>query len=401
MIIMARRQGHATVRGHLVEIVQHALTAQGCDTGSTDGALGSQSEAALRLWQRSHGRPVTGTVSEAEWEMLTGLPTPSARDLCMQASAAIGGHGFTRASGNFDGSGIAWGYCGFALTGTLPRLLAAIDGHASAGSRARSIFGESRWDALLRAARGTIEERRAFGDAVSLGTTRRHLRPDWDTAFDRLGRLPAVQRLQLEAATPAWRQTVVAAACLGATDLAGLGLLYDACLRHGAIPEAWRCPPYAIGDRDRRRAWADALVEAVGPHLRDRERARAMLFADGSGTLGGVRFDLDHWGFAMALPAGGDLASAPLSVRPDGPAPRPPVAWPRCAPLSEGHRGEEVCELQRMLNAAGAGLPVDGHLGRATALALSVFQARHGLPRSGTATPRTLAELQVAASAFA
>lgn len=64
-------------------------------------------------------------------------------------------------------------------------------------------------------------------------------------------------------------------------------------------------------------------------------------------------------------------------------------AGPEATGLQRGGRGEAVLDLQRLLTAAGYPLVPDGRFGPATALAVSRFQADHGIAPSGVAGPET------------
>ncbi len=65
----------------------------------------------------------------------------------------------------------------------------------------------------------------------------------------------------------------------------------------------------------------------------------------------------------------------------------------RHATLRVGSRGAEVSALQEALNSAGAGLTVDGSVGRQTRQALVAFQNAQGLPADGIAGPQTWTRL--------
>lgn len=178
MILFYRSPYHSFTRSYLVELAQIALEAQNCSPGGNDGVFGKGTESAVRRWQIANGFDETGVITAAEWEILTGLPQPTEFDLCVHMTAAIEGHGFSKPAGNFDGAGVTWGIIGFALTGGLPDLLSAIDTDIDAGPEARSIFGTDRWNQLLSAATGTKSEKRAFGDSISIGSSKAHLQED-------------------------------------------------------------------------------------------------------------------------------------------------------------------------------------------------------------------------------
>jgi hypothetical protein len=66
--------------------------------------------------------------------------------------------------------------------------------------------------------------------------------------------------------------------------------------------------------------------------------------------------------------------------------------------LNRGDTGAPVAELQKMLNATGANLTVDGSFGPGTEAAVKTFQSSHVLPVTGVVDARTLAALKVAST---
>lgn len=61
--------------------------------------------------------------------------------------------------------------------------------------------------------------------------------------------------------------------------------------------------------------------------------------------------------------------------------------------LKKGMKGDDVRELQKLLNAAGDNIAVDGSFGRKTEEAVKVFQSRAGLKVDGIAGPATIKAL--------
>jgi len=322
MVLFARQEGKAKVSGHLIDIMQTALTAQGFGAGGIDGIFGKRTEDALRLWQTHAGLPATGVLTTDEWQRLTGLPVPSLRDLCIQISAAIEGHGFHKVAGNHDGAGLTWGYLGFALTGTLGELLKRIHDHPTAGTRARAIFGQAQWRKLLAAAQGSKREKLAFADSLSTGERKLRLQSTWEAAFARLGAVPEVQQLQLAATGPVWEACLAADENLQAPDALALAMLYDACAQHGALPyKRAALMQLVLRDQDAlslRRGWAEAIARATGPRIRARVKERAMLFAEGAGRVKGADYDLAHWGFGAELSQSKAYRGMEVSALPDG-----------------------------------------------------------------------------------
>ena len=84
---------------------------------------------------------------------------------------------------------------------------------------------------------------------------------------------------------------------------------------------------------------------------------------------------------------------ATVAVAPAAPA-APPAAAATSPVVGPGSPAEDVREVQRLLNAAGAGLAVDGQWGPATERAVRRAQSQAGLPVDGRVGPATAAALR-------
>lgn len=69
--------------------------------------------------------------------------------------------------------------------------------------------------------------------------------------------------------------------------------------------------------------------------------------------------------------------------------------------IQSGHKGADVSQVQKLLNANGAGLTVDGDFGSKTEDAVRQFQMQHGLKADGVVGPKTLEKLLNGSSASA
>ncbi|MBT8410820.1 MAG: peptidoglycan-binding protein [Octadecabacter sp.] len=350
MTLFYRSPSHTATRSYLVELAQIALEAQNCPTGGTDGVFGKGTEDAVRRWQIANGFDETGVITLPEWEVLTGLPQPSEFDLCLHMTAAIEGHGFSKPAGNFDGAGVTWGIIGFALTGGLPDLLAAIQSDREAKAEALSIFTPSRWERLIKASKGTRAQKQAFGDSISVGSCKAHLQEDWARAFKRLGRVGVVQRLQIEASRRYWLKAVDTAKRYDAKELLDVAMFFDACVQHGSISGKRKEMMDRVGPKRswyaRRVAWANAMADATGTRWREKVRARRMFFATGEGRIHGAEYLAATWGLTNrdvkmsrladcgAITKPRDYQSAPTYVF--GPAVRSSVDWLEEVPVPAG-----------------------------------------------------------------
>lgn len=91
----------------------------------------------------------------------------------------------------------------------------------------------------------------------------------------------------------------------------------------------------------------------------------------------------------VARPAGLDTEEAPVAAAPAPAAPAQTAAQQTPPPIAIGNR--DIAEVQEKLKALGLfDGTVDGYYGPKTADAIRAFEQRHGLPRTGAATPQLI-----------
>lgn len=296
-------EGFRTVRGDLVRTLQASLEAKGFDVGTTDGILGGGTEAALRLWQQSAGRPATGKVDEETWKALVSTELPPIFDRCLQVTAAFEGHGYGLAVGNFDGAWLTWGIIGFTLRhGEVQAILEEV-------SRShRTVF-----DAAFGALRGEMREvldggparQEAWANSISLGTERRRIREDWKQAFARLGEAPEVRAIQRgRAEARYWMIARRDVERFGLRTEMGAALCFDIAVQNGGIEagsegpairrKLERNPP--VTEQDVRVVIANVVAEDSNPRWIEDVRSRKLAIAMGSGRVHGARYAVKTWG---------------------------------------------------------------------------------------------------------
>ena len=302
-MLFSRSQQASNVQSYLIEILQTALTRQGFPVGLIDGDFGGKTESSVSTWQKVHGRTETGAVSEDDWAAITGLEPPSMFDRLLHVTARFEGTGMTGVVGNFDGAFLTFGIIGFTLKHDLPALLTDIENEIP--DKARTAFGRDRWTTLLQVAQAAPEGREEFGNQVSIGPRKVGVLKPWKEAFERLGTVPEVQRLQLEHAFSKYYKGIALRDGneFGAKSMRDLAVFYDTAVQNGGINRKKReliqaalaANPRARGER-RRLLWATAIAEGSSVRFRDDVFSRRSTLATGAGTVHSARFDLECWG---------------------------------------------------------------------------------------------------------
>lgn len=225
--------------GERIRSMQRELTRLGFDTEGADGVFGGDTARAVQAFQTAHGIFPTGAVDLETWSALMQVPAPPVRDRALGVTAAIEGHGFTLALGNFDGAGVTWGIIGFTLRhGALPKLV--LTTYERNPALVSSIFAE-RTNELIRIMRAPWGEQRLWADAVSLGKKKVRLAEPWHSCFAVLGEDSGVQKLQLDLVDEDYFQPALkTAAAQGLTTELGIALAFDTHVQNGGIKAAAR-----------------------------------------------------------------------------------------------------------------------------------------------------------------
>jgi hypothetical protein len=283
-------------RGDLVKKIQRGLHFQ---AGDVDGVYGNQTTEGVVAFQRGRGVPGTGEVDTDTWSAVTREDMPALFERVVGLTAAIEGHGFTLAQGNFDGAGITWGIIGFTLEhGELARIV--LDLEASTPRVVQRAFEEDT-DRLLAVLRAPLAEQMAFADEVSIPPKKVRLAEPWRSRFDWFGTFPEVQAEQLRRARESyWEPALATARQFGLQTELGLALAFDVHVQNGGVKAAAaRVIRDAVplgSELELRRLVANAVADQSSARWRDDVRQRKLAIAEGHGVVHGERLVLRNWG---------------------------------------------------------------------------------------------------------
>ena len=285
-------------RGTLVQQVQVKLQQLKLPLDSSDGIFGSNTETALKNYQRFNGLDVTGRVDFDLWPRLTSESVPALEDRSLQLTSAIEGHGYTLAAGNFDGAGLTWGIVGFTVKfGSVQKVLDTVA--AEHPGVIRSTFVDLTKD-LERMRNMAIDKQIAFADSISIPGAKFKLVYPWRIAFDRLGSIPEVQEIQRRVAFDQYMKPAKKTAkSLGLTTELGVALCFDVHVQNGGIKPAAMDAIKRSGARteaDLRKAIANAVADQALDQWKEDVRRRKLAIATGSGVVHGLSLKLADWG---------------------------------------------------------------------------------------------------------
>lgn len=296
--------GYRTVRGGLVRRIQLKLKEAGSDPGDTDGIYGSDTETALKAFQRREGLQENGKVTGETWLRLVQTASPPIFERCLQLTADFEGHGFQKVAGNFDGAGLTWGIIGFTLK----------------HGEIQSILGKVRqsYPALLDQAFGSLKEELArvltlsrteqieWASGISIGSQKYRIEQPWEDAFRTLGNFSEVQQIQLECAGKYWQTAMRDAERFQLETELGIALCFDIAVQNGGIDfgdeerriRKWFDNNQGASERDRRLLIADVVAENSRTQYIEDVRQRKRTIAEGEGRVHDARYAIGNWGIA-------------------------------------------------------------------------------------------------------
>lgn len=285
-------------RGPLVQQVQVKLQQLKLPLDSSDGIFGSNTETALKNYQKFNGLDVTGRVDFDLWPRLTSESVPALEERSLQLTSAIEGHGYTLAAGNFDGAGLTWGIVGFTVKfGSVQKVLDTVA--AEHPGVIRSTFVDLTKD-LERMRNMPVDKQIAFADSISIPGAKFKLVDPWRIAFDRLGSIPEVQEIQRRVAFEQYMKPAKRTAkSLGLTTELGVALCFDVHVQNGGIKPAAMDAIKRSGARseaDLRKAIANAVADQALDQWKEDVRRRKLAIATGSGVVHGLSLKLTDWG---------------------------------------------------------------------------------------------------------
>ena len=296
---MSRTIAGRGTHGPLVTVVQQALVDAGFDPRGVDGDYGGHTVAAVELFQKQRGLPMTGTVDDVTWQALVAQPLPGVDVRALALTAAFEGHGYSLALGNFDGAWLTWGIVGFTLKhGEVQKIVLGTE-HRHPELIVEA-FGDQAAD-LIAIMRAPAAQQKEWADSLTSGG---RLVEPWRTKFARLGSFPQVQAEQRRRAHEDYFEPAVATARrAGLRSELGMALCFDVHVQNGGIKAAAReqirlaleqTP--AADERDVRRAIANAVADHSSTKWRENVRARKLCIADGAGRVHGQDYVLERWG---------------------------------------------------------------------------------------------------------
>jgi len=290
------------MRGEIAQSIQEALLAAGFDPGRPDGQYGDRTARALGAFLRAKRRPEAQAVDEDIWpQLMNGTPFPPLDRRALGLTAAIEGHGYSLALGNWDQAWLTWGIIGFTLKhGEVQKIV--LETERLAPDCIVEAFGMLR-PKLLEVMRAAPAVQQRWADEITVG---HGIAEPWRIAFARLGTYPVVRDIQRQRVYQGYYLPALALAKqLGLESTLGIALCFDIQVQNGGLRDAARAAIEAARARGTRGAAlreivADAVADAARAEYRDDVRRRKLAIATGGGAVHGLKLELASWGLADA-----------------------------------------------------------------------------------------------------
>jgi hypothetical protein len=311
---------HPGSTGPDVGRLEARLSELGLYTGCANKIYSSSLQYAVKAFQRANGLAEDGTVGDQTWAALfpdtAAIPSPAASPLAdaplAQRCLALTGTFETSAmapecyaglAGDFDGQGISFGVLQWNLgQGTLqPLLTEMLSSHPEVMQR---LFQEN-LDVLKKMLASPRADQLAWARSIQ-DPVRHRVSAPWNGLLKALGHTPEFQAIQVEHA--AGMHTAASQLCrhFGVTSERALALMFDIRVQNGSIGAATEAliradfaeipasadPP--VAEVARLQSIANRRAEASSRAFVEDVRVRKLTIANGSGTVHGVAFDLEH-----------------------------------------------------------------------------------------------------------
>ncbi|MBI3961990.1 MAG: hypothetical protein HY335_04480, partial [Deinococcus sp.] len=260
-------------------------------------------ETALQRWANARA-PHLRLAAERGSAALANTGQPAARYSAAERKAfaitgAFEGGGFSALVGNFDGQGLSFGFLQWNFgQGTLQPLLRQM--YLVDPAHFGEVFGAGT-DQVL-AALASREAGLAFAGAMN--DERKRVAEPWASRFRALGRIPAFQQVQMEAAQRYLERAKSLAIEFGLESERGLALMFDIAVQNGSIrpetkEEIWRQANARanelgrpLGELELMEIIANARADAANPQFAEDVRTRKLTIVRGQGRVHGLTFDL-------------------------------------------------------------------------------------------------------------
>ncbi|MBY4865155.1 peptidoglycan-binding protein [Burkholderia anthina] len=298
------------------------------DPKKTDGTFGAATRTAVRLVQREQKLPPSGRVDTTLWKSITGEDWPSEYERSLNLLASFEGHGYTKATNTYDGTGITWGIIGFTLyqttrtkeppgvtytAGPLIELLNTI--FTQYPDDMTQAFGKDRASELRAALAGDMDDLVEFANNIAqLPIRQTKLLPEWETGFANLGGFKEVQDLQKERARTKYYVPALADAAEFAKEFSmdceqTRQFFFDIHVHNGApgsalkqgMKNAIKALGASVSIGKKLEVMIDVLLTAKKSFAPD-TRARLSTIARGAGEVHKTMYHLDGWGFTVVTP---------------------------------------------------------------------------------------------------